>query len=228
MSSSITISSTLDAVYPFIRYAPLVIGASSQPALGIASEVRDTILNVPMAWPWNRARTAFALASGTQDYTVALPSFGWLEQASITGADGKTFMIDNIKNVLTQDTTSARPTNVSPLIDDNAGNITFRFGPVPEQNYTANIIYQKVPVQFAATSDTWTPIPDRYYQIYVQGVKALAFIYTDDARWQVEYQRFLTSLAGINGGLSMAEKSSWVEAMLASKVQAMHAEGGKR
>lgn len=192
----------------------------------MANEIKQTMLNPPFGWPWNRVKTTFSATAGTQDYSTALADFGWLEQASFTGADGKTFQANFIKNVLTADSNQSRPTMISPLIDDNAGNITFRLTPVPLQNYTVNIIYQKLPTLFTSTlSTTWAPIPDRYLLIYTQGFKALSLLYKGDERWVAEYQQFLKSLVGVSEGLDEDQKALFVSNMLQEKIQAAQALG---
>jgi hypothetical protein len=152
-----------------------------------------------------------------------MADFGWLEQASITGADGETYQVQFIQSVSTTDTNSSpsRPTMISPLLDDNTGTITWRLAPVPEQAYTVNLIYQSAPISF--TSDltaTWKPIPDRFNTIYQQGLLASAMEYAQDERAPGEWQKFYQQLAGAATFLNQAQKSEWVQNMLAPKLQA--------
>jgi hypothetical protein len=151
----------------------------------------------------------------------AMADFGWLEQASITGADGNTFQLQFIESVATTDSNVSRPTMISPLLDDNTGTITWRLTPVPDQAYTVNLIYQSAPISF--TSDltaTWKPIPDRFNTIYQQGLLASAMEYAQDERSPGEWQKFYQQLAGAAPFLDLKSRSEWVGTMLAPKLQA--------
>jgi hypothetical protein len=171
--------------------------------------------------------TSFGSVTGTILSQAGNDNFGWIEQASLKGADNKVYQINFIKNVLTADANQNRPTWISPLIDNNAGSITWRLTPVPEQNYTVNILYQQKPTLFPNTSSaltqTWSPIPDEMSVIYNHGFKALALLYKGDERWVGEYQQFLRSLVSSSEGLSAEQKGVFVENMLATKLQASRA-----
>lgn len=151
----------------------------------------------------------------------ATADFGWLEQASLTGADGNTFQLQFIESVATSDSSQSRPTMISPLLDDNTGTITWRLTPVPDQAYVINIVYQSAPLSF--TSDltaTWQPIPDRFNTIYQQGLLASAVEYAQMDSAPSEWQKFYQQLASAATFLDAAEKSIWVQSMLAPKLQA--------
>ncbi len=160
----------------------------------------------------------------TGTYSIgATADFGWLEQASITGADGKTFQIQFIQSVSTTDSSlsPSRPTMISPLLDDNTGTITWRLTPVPDQAYVVNVVYQSAPLSF--TSDltaTWQPIPDRFNTIYQQGLLASAAEYAQMDSAPQEWQKFYQQLVGAATFLDQKSKSEWVAAMIAPKLQA--------
>ncbi len=68
-----TLQQTINWAKPYIQYQPLTAGTGSEPAISIATMIRNSILAAPMTWPWNRAEVTQAITSGTQDYTMAGP-----------------------------------------------------------------------------------------------------------------------------------------------------------
>jgi hypothetical protein len=213
------------------------LGTSNQPALGIASIVRNIILAAPFTWRFNRGSATFLTVSGTQDYAQTISTFGFLEaatlqlaatitnvagdgttatitaanslssgqaftisglthtgfnvsgtilnatstqftfasavsQASIadsgTAVAGPIIQIKDIYNteVLAPASEQARPNAICVLQDNGANSYTFRFMSVPDKTYQVQLVFQKGPVQFAATSDGWAPIPDAFSDIF--------------------------------------------------------------
>lgn len=214
MASTITLANTVNWAQSFIRYAPLAISTNSyEPAVSIANVVKQTILNAPFAWKWNRSTVSFSTVSGTQDYTQSVADFGFIETAGTQDANSKKYEMVELRNVIGQDSQTSRPTAISPQIDDNAGNITFRLSPVPDAVYTVTVTYQKKATlfPFSGTTSTWAPIPDDYSFVYQQGFLALTFLYWDDPRWQIEVPRFLASLVGVSEGLDDAQKNVFLQ-----------------
>ena len=159
---------TIDMITPFCRYMAADIGVDNQPIVGIASTVRNIMLAAPMTWKFNRATYSFPITAGTQDYEVAVPSFGFLEKATLENAAGSMWAIQDIKNneALGESTTQARPTAIAVQNDDGSGTYTFRLSAVPEAAYTVNLVYQMGPTQFTEPTDPWSPIPDAFSDIY--------------------------------------------------------------
>lgn len=148
MSTVNSIQGTLNYCAAFILNRPPmnVAGNYQEPALTLANLIMSTILGPPFAWQWNRATTTFdATEAGGTDYSTSISTFGWLEKATIEDSDGNTTELE-IATSLATAAEQAEPFQICPILDDNAGNITFRLLPAPEQSYTVTLTYQNAPI----------------------------------------------------------------------------------
>lgn len=216
MASTLTVTNSIDWSRPFLRFLPLTIGVSGEPAISTANLVKQIILGPPFCWRWNRANaTPFTTIATpvTRDYSRPISDFGFLEKASLT-LGTKTFEVPVNTGILGAGSEQSQPNSIAAQIDDNAGNITFRFLAAPDQIYTANLIYQKKPTLITAVGDTWDPIPDELSFVYNQGFLAFSALYADDARWTIQLQRFLASLIGVSQGLDESQKNAFIEGWL--------------
>lgn len=164
-----TLNDTIAFISPFCRYMSPNVGTSNMPMIGIANIVRNIILAAPFTWRFNRTSVNLTgpVIQGRQDYTQAISNFGFLEKA--TANDGSTsYEFKDVKNNegLASSTVEARPMSIAIQNDDGVGNLTFRLSAVPDKAYTVNLVYQKSPVQFTATTDPWAPIPDSFSDVY--------------------------------------------------------------
>ena len=143
------------AAYILNRPTQGVANAYQDPMLTNANLTMATILAPPFAWMWNRTvASPITVTQGNSDYPVALPTFGWLEKATLTyttppSSGPSTFELQ-ITTLSAVEPAQDRAFQICPVLDDNAGNITFRLFPTPEQAYTLNLTYQNAPV-FATT-----------------------------------------------------------------------------
>lgn len=152
--------------------------------------------------------------SGLTDYVQTLTNFGFIEKATVTGvtasALGVITEIPNTSTELSTDAGTGRPNTIAPIIDDNAGNITFRFMPgIPDQAYSCSVIYQKKAALMSAVigaNGTW-PIPDEYSSVYNYGFLALFMLFADDARFLAMNQKFISGLLGLSEGLNEQQKA---------------------
>lgn len=225
MPSTITLAGSIAWAQAFIRYMQLNIGSGNEPAITSANVVLQTILGPPFIWPWNRnTNSSTSTAAGTQDYPIALADFGFFEKATVTDTSGNVTELE-WKQILSSENNTvanrARPTYIATQVDDNAGNITFRLMPVPDAVYVLTIIYQKAAVLFTATSGFWAPIPDRFEYIYNRGFLAFAMEANQDARFQVEHQRFVATLISASEGLSEMQKNLFLGNALTTASQAL-------
>lgn len=204
-----TLAEVFQYASQFIRLSPLTFaapptgGRTADPALSIGDWVRQTILSPPFAWRWNRGTTSFSTIVGTQDYVQSIPTFGWLEKATVLNA-GITKELE-VSLVLGEDSTNNLPVKIAPQIDNGAGNITFRFLPVPDKIYTAKLTWQIASPKFATTAGDWAPIPDYMFHIFSTGVLAKAYEYLGDARWPFTMNMFLKQLVSFHGGLTESQ-----------------------
>src|SRR5882724_3190224 len=98
-----TLTQSINWAQAYTEYAPFTAGFGQEPAVSVATMIRNTLTNAPITWNWNR--NTFQLASptakGTQDYTVALsaiPDFGFLEKVTLTESTGKIWEVNDIYN----------------------------------------------------------------------------------------------------------------------------------
>lgn len=141
--------------------------------------------------------------------------FDWIETVSVQAADpnvpGSPAWIEITPMIcLGLDSARSRPRHISAQGDDGQGNITFRLMPVPNQAYPVAITLQQKPSVLTSINQTWSPIPDEYSRIYNWGVLALMFLFSDDPRFQMANQKFVTSLLAANQGLSQTEINIWL------------------
>ena len=227
MASTITINGTIAWASQYLFGQPAALGAASEPAITIANLVLQAILGPPFKWNWNRAYLASAqmLSSGTQDYAITgLTSYGFLEKAWITWNAGAS--VEEVKNIvygaMPQETVPSVPANaIGDVLDNNAGTITFRLSPVPDnkQTYSLQLAYQKSAALIAALSATWAPIPDKLSYIYQYGFLGLLLAFNKDPRSQVYDQRFVAHLLGAQGGLSEMEKNIFLDGWLKTRLE---------
>src|SRR5258707_787172 len=124
MASTIQLQRSITLASALVRYAPLVLSAND-PALSNADWVRQFILSAPFAWRWNRGVVSFLTVIGQSDYAESLPTFGWAEKAVIFNApNGNQTNELEIENNLAVEAIPNQPTKISPLLDDDSGNIT--------------------------------------------------------------------------------------------------------
>lgn len=209
MASTITLAKTIAWAKSFIANLDPTIQTGSEPALTSANIIRQTILGPPFVWRWNRATVSLTAAQGTQDYTQAVASFNFIETASVQdiGVTPNRWFELSPNLCLGLASEQGRPRDLAVQTDDGAGNLTFRLLPVPDKAYPVTVTVQKNASLFAATTDTWGPIPDEYSYIYNWGFLALMYMYNDDPRFTVANQKFIAALLGAQQGLSETERN---------------------
>jgi hypothetical protein len=212
LPSTIQLQQTVNWSSAYVNFEELNIGSGNEPAFTNANTILQTILGPPFKWSWNRASTTFPTVVGQQDYPISVPTFGFLEGASVT-LSGNTFAIKEIKQELTVGSEPGRPESIAAQLDNNAGTITFRFLPVPDQIYTVSPYFQQaMPALFTSLTQTWTPVPDlRFSYIYNWGFLALSMAYSDDQRFPIFNQKFVAHLLGAQGGLTETEKTMFLD-----------------
>jgi hypothetical protein len=156
---SYTLQQSLNFSAPFIQGQPIYAWTGFEPAVSIATTVRNTICNAPFTWAWNRNENSslLTLAAGQQDYTIALTDFAYLEKITlkqtIANPSGNFYQyeIKNIHNtyVLGPGTKQAQPDACCVKYYTPGTSVSLRFLGVPDQGYSAVITYQKLVVPFA-------------------------------------------------------------------------------
>lgn len=207
MATTLTLGDTASFAQSFGGFKQLFIGNSLNPGITAGNMILTTLLSPPFVWNWNRAAASFVTVIGQQDYTVSIPTFGFIEKASYS--DGtKIAEITNMQGVLGIGTEPGLPAFIAPQIDDNAGNITFRLLPVPDQVYTISLIFQKrIPALMTSTASKWAPVPDHYSHLYQWGFLAVIAAYFEDPRWAQFSQKFVSSVLSMAEGLQEEQKN---------------------
>lgn len=195
----------------------------------------ETILAPPFAWQWNRSSITFNTVIGQSDYSQSLPTFGWLERATIYNStlEPPTYELE-IKTAISADGDNIRPAYICPLLDDNAGNITFRIFPIPDLVYTVTLMFQKAPLLASSLSGTWAPIPDKFQFMYSRGLLAQLHAMYSMQMYLQEMDMFWRQLVGAAEGLSESQKAIFLEDKLrtlrtqAAELQALSASPKRR
>jgi len=151
---SFTLQHTINWSKPYYQYVPITAGLGQEPAVSIASMIRNSFLSSPQTWYFNRAEQTFLTVVGQQDYTLAtVPDLAFVEEASLTDDEGNIWQVKDILNngslavSAFQQRPSALAVETSPTIAGTQ-NFKFRFLGVPDKIYTVNLVYQKASTQF--------------------------------------------------------------------------------
>lgn len=217
MPSTITVQQTLTWLQAFVLQRPTftVNGATNEPALTSANKILASMVAAPFRWNWNRAQilTAFTTIPGTSDYTLSVPNFGYLEKATLflAGRTPDTTFELEVFPILASDTNQNEPAKISAVIDDGAGNITFRLLPVPDNAYIGSLTIQKSPTLLTSLSQTWSPVPDKYAHIYEQAMVAhMQGMYNTQAYFS-GMELFFRMLVAAAEGMTESEKALFLE-----------------
>ena len=147
-----TLQQSVNWAQSFIEGLPLTAWIGNEPAVSIANIVRSIIMNAPFTWPWNRTEdSSTSTVAGTQDYTINLTDFAYLEKVTLVDAAGNCWEVPNVSNTNTIGKASAitsqqsRPTSCAVKSYIPGTSVSIRFLPVPSAIYTINLTYQKLP-----------------------------------------------------------------------------------
>lgn len=235
-TSTIPLERTIQRSSQYARLEPLVFSANTynDPAFSNADWVIQTILAPPFAWRWNRtikgspSVPAFTTVTGKSDYSVSLPTFGWLEKATAYDPKSGYFAFElQVELLLAEETLPNQSTRIAAQYDDGQGNITFRLFPAPDQVYNVVLEFQNAAQLFTSVSQTWSPIPDYLSYVYNEGMDFKTFEYLADSRMQSSGQAFFQSLAQMSEGLSESVKNLWLGDKLATLRQSAAVQGGR-
>lgn len=159
-----TLQNSINFAQPFVDYIPVTAGFGQEPAISVASMIRNTLLQPPMTWPFNRDEITFSTVVGQQDYPQSFAGqtpandFGFVERVTLTDDAGNVFEITDVMNneaipkVSGNAAVQSRPDKMCVLKIAGTGTatqtVTFRFFAVPDAIYSVVITYQKAIPQF--------------------------------------------------------------------------------
>lgn len=211
-------------------YIPLTAQTGSEPALSIANMVVAFMQNPPLTWPTNHAEdTSLTTVAGTQDYTLSITNFGFLETVTLT-KNSKSFEIPNVYNnkiLGISSEQSNRPNAVCVKAVTPGTSIALRFLSAPDAVYTGTTSYQKAPVLFTATSQDWFTqcnIPIYYMDVFNNLFLAECFQANGDPQEAAGYRRRgMAALIAKAGGLTEMQRNMMVAQSTSSDLQTIAA-----
>ena len=216
MASTITIQQTINWVLAYIVQRPFtgVAGITNEPGLTSANYLMQSIMQPPFCWEWNRnvLSAAITTVAGTSDYSVSIPTFGWLEKATLINSSPAANQPPNFEleifKILSKDGQQNRPQKIALLQDSGSGSITFRLFPVPDAVYTIDLDIQNAPI-LATTlgATTWAPIPDKLAFLYERGMQAMAQMMYNQQLGLSNLEIFFRQLVSAAAGLTEMEKA---------------------
>lgn len=205
--------------------------AGFEPAMTSANTVVAIITSAPFVWPWNRQLIDEPITSALgQDYVVAVTGFGFLEKCSLedTQSPPNIYELENVHNTLALGPTmqSARPSTVAAQIVET-GSVAFRFGVIPDMDYTATFIYQEAPTFFTNINQDWNTqcgIPYGFIDIFNALFLSEMLQFGDDARAAQYRQRGMAALVTKAVGLDQMTKNMILEQWNTDEYQRLFAQ----
>jgi hypothetical protein len=213
---SYTLQQSANWIAGFIQGVPTSAWTGSEPILSTASMLQALAVTAPLSYSWNRTEdSTTSTVQGTQDYTVSLTNFGYLEKASLTDSNGMMWEIPDIRNnqPLAKSTTQARPQVISVITTVPGSSATFRLGGIPDAGYTLNLTYQKSAVQFIALSNNWV-LPDSMISVYNNLLLGEMLAFADDSRSQLYRTRGIAGLLSFQSGMEEEDKAVFMQQYL--------------
>lgn len=211
-----TITATIAAVQSSLGYWVPTVGTNNEPAITSANNIQQVMLSPPFKWAWNRNSFTLTTAVGTQDYTVSVTDFGYLETATLSYPGASRIVSLNVKNTtpLGESIDQQVPATICVLQNTVGTSIKVRFLGVPDKIYSVVGWYQKFAPKISALSDTWAA-PDNMGYIYQRGF--LAELYEAFAQPALAAQQRTSFAAGLlanSDGLTETETNMFLSQYL--------------
>src|SRR6267378_2827580 len=117
--STLDLQNTINWSRSYNQFIPLTAGTGQEPAISIASMIRNAFLGAPQTWYFNRNEITFPLVKSTQDYPQSINAngndFSYIEKVSLTNDNGEIFEVKDIYNysTLAKSAFEQRPSAVS-------------------------------------------------------------------------------------------------------------------
>ena len=201
-----TLQTSINWALGFLGYSTPTVGPNNEPALSSANMVQQVMTSPPFRFPWNRSTATFTCVAGTQDYTVSVSDFGYLETA--TAKDPTTLVTKPLKTLnctpLGDSIDQQLPTTIAVQTSIPGTSASFRLLGVPDKAYVVKLIYQKFAPLMTVLSSTWTP-PDYMSYIYNRGFLAHCLEGMNSSRAPQEKVAFAAALLATAEGLTDTE-----------------------
>lgn len=207
MGVTLNTQNTINWATTIIKNQPLNI-SNWEPGLGFLNIVLQTMLGAPFVWRFNRKNVSFGISNaGGTDYVVVIADLGRIESMWLVNAAGNVQPLEGAVE-LPKTATVDQPTQMAPVYDDNAGNITFRFNSIPDTQggpYTVFIDYQAKAAQLTSYGNTFSPVPDEFAYVFNMLFLGLAGNLANDPRAQLWGTKGIAALLGAQKGLQAQE-----------------------
>jgi hypothetical protein len=205
MATTLVLRNTMNFAAPFLKNQPMEV-SNMEPAVMVGNIVLGAMLGPPFRWRQNRQEISFAVTGAATDYLRGVANFGFIELAWLVDGGGNQHPLSGALG-LTVNPDVGRPEKVAAQFDDNAGNITFRFDKLPEQNYTCYVDFQGAAPLLTSPASGWGPVPDYFNYIFNFGFLAVMSLLVNDARFPIFEKYFIGRLLGAQSGLSEQERN---------------------
>lgn len=206
------ISATIAAVQSSLGYWVPTVGTNNEPAITSANNVQQVMLAPPFKWAWNRNNFTLNTVAGTQDYTVSVTDFGYLETATLSYPGASRIVSLNVKNntPLGESIDQQVPATICVLQNTVGTSIKVRFLGVPDKIYAVVGWYQKFSPPITGLTSTWTP-PDHMAYIYQRGFLAELFeAFAQPALAAQQRASFAAGLIANSEGLTVTETNMFL------------------
>lgn len=196
-----------------------------EPGLTAANIVLQRMLGAPFIWRFNRANFEIPITNaGGTDYVINVNDLGRIETQWLTDGTGGIYELKGSQSIAKVSTERA-PTEFAPVYDDNAGNITFRFNAVPDEDYTAFVDYQRKAQLLLSYGQTFAPVPDEFGYLFNKGLLAECALLTNDSRFPIWEKDFIAGLLATQDGLDAQAREIFYNQMLNTGRTASRSQG---
>lgn len=215
---------------------------SIQSVLGTAPSYTGFTALVPFGTIGPDTSAATFTSATTQDYVVAPPAgyntvggatqgwFSHIEHTSvydISNLAAPNWMELTVKENLSLNSTSGRPTFISPESEDANGNVTFRVMPSPNKNYPVSIHVMLTPPLITSINQTWAPLPDYLENVYTLGFLSWMMAFNDDPRAPMYSSQFKAAVLARQDGISLEDRDIFLNNWdMLTSTQAMQRQQG--
>lgn len=212
-----SLQSSINTLQVALRFWNPLLGNNFEPALTGANEVQQRMTSPPFRFPWNRNTATFTCVAGTQDYTVTMTDFGYLEKATFQIPATTKWMPLSVLNVtpLGDSGDQQQMTTIAVQLNNVGISASFRLLGVPDKAYVVKLIYQKFAPLMVDPTSFWVA-PDYMSYIYNRGLLAHLYEARGDARAPQERVAFAAALLSTAEGLTDTEVNIFLAQYLAN------------
>lgn len=212
MATNLTVQDGVTFVETLLKNQRLNVN-NYQPGLMAANIVLGRMLAPPFVWRFNRGTFTIDITeAGGTDYPVVLEDLGRIEKQWMLDVNGKVIALAG-EVELAASSDVQRPTQVAPVYDDNAGNITMRFNSVPDEDYTAVFDYQRKAQLITGYATPFQPVPDEFAYVFMKMFLGECALLVNDSRFEIWRREGAFALLATQDGLDQQAVDIFLEQM---------------